>query len=80
LDFTNRTATLVWQYLAPTSLQAIAMGFAQRLANGNTLIAYGTAQPPRVQEVNPAGEVVWDLSSSAPSFGIYRAFRIASLY
>ena len=80
LDFTNRTATLVWQYLAPTSLQAIAMGYAQRLANGNTLIAYGTAQPPRVQEVTPAGEVVWDLSSSTPSFGMYRAFRIASLY
>src|SRR5215467_330963 len=80
LDFANHTATLVWQYLAPTSLQAIAMGYAQRLANGNTLIAYGTAQPPRVQEVNPAGEVVWDLSSSAPAVGVYRAFRIASLY
>jgi hypothetical protein len=80
LDFTNHTATLVWQYLAAPSLQAIAMGYAQRLPNGNTLIAYGTAQPPRVQEVNAAGEVVWDVSSSAPSFGVYRAFRIASLY
>jgi len=80
LDFADHTATLVWQYLAPRSLQAMAMGFAQRLPNGNTLIAYGSAQPPRVQEVNPAGEVVWDLSSSAPAAGVYRAFRIASLY
>jgi len=80
LDFTNGTATLVWQYLAPPAIQAMAMGFAQRLPNGNTLIAYGSAQPPRVQEVNPAGEVVWDLTSSAPAFGVYRAFRIASLY
>jgi hypothetical protein len=80
LDFTNRTATLVWQYVAPLSIQGMAMGYAQRLPNGNTLIAYGTAQPPRVQEVNPAGEVVWDLWSSAPAVGMYRAFRIASLY
>ena len=80
LDLINHTATLVWQYLAPTSIQAMAMGFAQRLPNGNTLIAYGTARPPRVQEVNPAGEVVWDLSSPVPAVGVYRAFRIASLY
>jgi|SRR5215813_5559220 len=80
LDLINHTATLVWQYVAPTSIQAMAMGFAQRLPNGNTLIAYGTARPPRVQEINPAGEVVWDLSSPVPAVGVYRAFRIASLY
>ncbi len=80
LDIVNHTATLVWEYRAPPSLHAMAMGYAQRLENGNTLIAYGTAQPPRVQEINSSGEVVWDLQSDALSFGVYRAFRIASLY
>jgi hypothetical protein len=80
LDLINQTATLVWQYLAPLSIQGMAMGYAQRLPNGNTLIAFGSAQPPRVQEVNPAGEVVWDLTSSVQAVGVYRAFRIASLY
>lgn len=78
LDRANRTATLAWEYRALVSLYGFAMGFAQRLDNGNTLIAYGTGQ--RVQEVNPAGQVVWDLRSTVPGAGIYRAFRIASLY
>jgi len=80
LDLMNRTATLVWEYRAPPALYGMAMGFAQRLQNGNTLIAYGSAQPPRVQEVNSSGQVVWDLKSTGPASGIYRAFRIESLY
>ena len=80
LDFVNRRATLAWEYRAPRSLYAAAMGFAQRLENGNTLIAYGFAQPVRVQEVNASGQVVWDLRSTSGTFAVYRAFRIASLY
>jgi hypothetical protein len=80
LDLVNHTATLAWEYRAPLSLYGSAMGFAQRLENGNTLIAYGTAQPPRVQEVNSSGQVVWDLKSITPAYGAYRAFRIQSLY
>jgi len=80
LDVVNRTATLAWEYRTPLSLYANAMGYTQRLENGNTLLANGTAQPPRVQEVTPSGQVVWDLRSTTPGFGIYRAFRIASLY
>jgi hypothetical protein len=80
LDVTNHIATLVWEYRAPLPLYAAAMGYAQRLENGNTLIAYGVAQPPRVQEVAPSGQLVWELTSTTPAFGVYRAFRISSLY
>jgi len=80
LDLGNHTATLVWEYRAQPPVYGTAMGFAQRLENGNTLIAYGTAQPPLVREVNSSGQIVWDLKSNTPAFGVYRAFRIASLY
>jgi hypothetical protein len=53
------------------------MGFAQRLENGNTLVTYGAW--PELREVNPAGQVLWNLRS-AYGDGIYRAIRIPSLY
>jgi hypothetical protein len=53
-------AELAWQYRAaePTSFYAPFISGAQRIANGNTLVAAGTGG--EVFEVTPAGEVVWE--------------------
>jgi len=77
LDLNAMTATLVWQYDADPPLFGPFLGFTQRLENGNTLITYGAH--PVIREVNPAGEVVWELQG-APTDGFYRAIRIPSLY
>ena len=77
LDLNAMTATLVWQYDADPHLFGPFMGFTQRLENGNTLITYGALSV--IREVNPAGDVVWELQG-APTDGFYRAIRIPSLY
>jgi hypothetical protein len=53
-------AALAWQYRAaePTSFYAPFVSGAQRLANGNTLVAVGTGG--ELFEVTRAGEVVWE--------------------
>ncbi len=78
LDEQAKTATLVWKFQHEPALFSFALGFAQRLPNGNTLICYGAAQ--RIIEVDPAGTKVWDLKIEEPNRFVYRAFRIASLY
>ena len=42
LDEVNKIATLVWEYIHPENYIGLAMGSAQRLDNGNTLINWGT--------------------------------------
>ncbi len=78
LDENAKTARLVWEYRHDPVLYGFALGFAQRLANGNTLICYGIAQ--RIIEVDAAGNKVWDLKIEEPNRFAYRAFRIESLY
>jgi len=78
LDLDRRVATLVWQFNPQPHLFGSAMGFTQRLPNGNTLITYGFL--PRVQEVNASGQVLWDLRAPEGTGWIYRAIRIPSLY
>jgi hypothetical protein len=77
LDLNAMAATLVWQYDAEPHQFGSFMGFTQRLENGNTLITYGAH--PLIREVNPDGEVVWELQGAATD-GFYRAIRISSLY
>lgn len=52
LDEINKTATLVWQFDHDKTVHSPAMGNAQRLSNGNTLIGWGFTQP-NVTEVTP---------------------------
>lgn len=78
IDEDAMSATLVWSF--EPGIVSCCMGFAQRLANGNTLVNLG--QDYRVFEVAPNGDVVWLASlpmNGAGFFGIYRASRIASL-
>lgn len=78
LDETAKTAELVWEYRHDPPLFGNALGFAQRLANGNTLICFGTAQ--HLVEVDQMGIKRWELTIANPQHFAYRAFRIASLY
>ena len=77
LDETNYTATAVWTYRPAPDVFSFALGLAQRLGNGNTLVTFGT--PGTVHEVSPTSNLVWTLTVP-PGFWIYRAYRIASLY
>lgn len=76
LDLDAGAAHLVWQY-APPGTYAFAMGSAVRLPGGNTLVSFGTAA--RVDEVDPAGNLVWSLTEQDAIFGVYRAYRLDSL-
>ncbi len=78
LDEQAKIAELVWEYRHDPPLFGFALGFAQRIANGNTLICYGTAQ--RIIEVDRAGIKQWELAIDGPQIYAYRAFRIDSLY
>ncbi len=73
LDETNRTATLVWQYRNSPDLFGAAMGYVQRLDNGNTLIGWG-ATNPSVTEVRPDGSKALELTLPTGVFS-YRAIR-----
>lgn len=73
LDETNMTATLVWQYRNTPDNFGFAMGFAQRLNNGNTLISWGSTNPT-VSEVTPDGNIALEMSLP-PGIFTYRAFK-----
>ena len=74
----------VWTYAAEPvdSFYAPARSNAQRLPNGNTLIADGFANRNRVFEVTREGKVVWDFvyPVAAASAGINRAYRYSPDY
>ncbi len=78
LDEQAHTAQLVWEYRHQPALSATALGFAQRIADGHTLVCFGTAQ--HLSEVDAAGRLQWELRVDNTTHLIYRAFRIASLY
>jgi outer membrane protein assembly factor BamB len=69
------SATVVWEYVIPKFSRII--GDADRLPNGNTLIASGDTAGV-VYEVTPGGELTWRLQAQAPFF-FYRAERIRQL-
>jgi hypothetical protein len=74
IDEVNKTAKLVWQFDHNKDVFAFAMGNAQRLPNGNTLIGWGTAAIPNMTEVDPSGNTVFELAMG-DSLWSYRAFR-----
>lgn len=58
LDLNAMTATELWRY--DSGLQANFGGDVQRLSNGNTMVTYSVSGV--IHEVNPAGELVEELS------------------
>jgi len=73
LDEQNLTAQLVWQFINTPDEYSAAMGDAQRLSDGNTIIGWGTGAPA-VTEVTPQGSKVFELFLPDGSMN-YRAFR-----
>ena len=73
VDAVNKTATLIWQYRNTPDIYGNAMGNAQRLAGGNTVIGWGSANPT-VIEAKPDGSKAFELTFD---IGIvsYRAFK-----
>ena len=73
LDEQGKTATLVWQYRNTPDAYGFAMGYTQRLENGNTLIGWG-ATNPTVTEIRADGSKVYELTLASGVYS-YRAFR-----
>lgn len=77
-DEVAKTATNVWEYRHTPDIYNSMMGNAQRLPNGNTLIGWGIASmlgKTAVTEVDPEGNVVFELTFNKLLFTSYRAFR-----
>ena len=68
------TATLVWSY-ERDGHYALSQGSAQRLANGNTFIGWGSVKSTLATEVDAEGRIVFDMAAS--DFISYRAWRFA---
>jgi hypothetical protein len=73
------SARQVWQWKAPDNNYAFAVSSARRLANGNTLIAFGmekgrngSSGPTEAFEVTPAGDIKWRLLVE----GVMTMFRV----
>lgn len=65
------TATLVWSHGAGT-LKSGTLGSARRLADGTTLIGWGTGTSPWLEQVDPDGNVVHTVAAQVGTV-IYRA-------
>ncbi len=73
LDEQQKIATLVWQYRHTPDVYGSAMGYVQRLENGNTLIGWGSTKPA-VVEVRADGSKVYELELAQGIYS-YRAYR-----
>lgn len=82
LDETEMTATLLFHYIAPTSLYNYFGGQADPLANGDIeadfCAAVNGAQVLELDPTQPTPQVVW--KAFTPGYDQYRAFRMPSLY
>lgn len=81
LDTRRMTATMVWQYSPSPSIFNDYTGSAQRLANGNTFVAF--SRKGIVDEVRPDGSLVARATIKLSSGGIgtpYRVTRINNFY
>ncbi len=59
VDEAQKTATKVWEYRPNPDVFTHWMGSVQRLPNGNTLIGWAHEKLPKVTEVSPGGQVVY---------------------
>ncbi|HEX2786498.1 MAG TPA: aryl-sulfate sulfotransferase [Ignavibacteria bacterium] len=73
LDQVNKTAELVWEYKENPPSFSPAMGYAERLENGNTTINWGLSSKGYV-EVTPDKQKVFEFELEQPNW-MYRAMR-----
>jgi len=78
IDEDAMTAELVWSY-SKEGAYTQSQGSAQRLENGNTFIGWGAGTRYLATEVNPDGEIVFELQARAATGNTqsYRARRFA---
>ncbi len=62
LDRKDRVLREVWRFGDGDGIRATNAGEAHRLPGGNTL--HNTGTTPRIREITPEGDVVWDLAFS----------------
>ncbi|MEX2282298.1 MAG: aryl-sulfate sulfotransferase [Gemmatimonadota bacterium] len=82
LDLNARRASLTWQYRPQPDINATRVGSVMRLASGNTVAAFGWGQgyPITVQEISPAGTVVWSMVGDPNTFNrVYRMKPLADI-
>lgn len=77
LDEATQTLTQIWSFGQGDGIDAVNAGEAHRLANGNTL--HNTGTTPRVREITPGDEVVWDLAWTGDRL-IGRTIWLTDLY
>jgi hypothetical protein len=73
MNESNHEVTIVWQYRNTPDYYGFAMGFAQRLSNGNTLISWGSTNPT-LTEVRPNGSKALQMTFD-PNVFSYRVFK-----
>jgi hypothetical protein len=80
LDIPARTATLVWEFRHVPAIYTPAVGGAQRLESGNTLVGFGFEG--HASEVRPDGSVAWEANVTVDERPVltYRLVRVMSLY
>jgi hypothetical protein len=76
LNETERTARLVHSYGSAPRVVTEIGGSVQTLADGRTLVSFGTAG--RVEEYDASGRITWRIDGNAGY--VFRAQRIRSLY
>ncbi|MEO5644727.1 MAG: aryl-sulfate sulfotransferase [Bacteroidia bacterium] len=76
LDENLHTANLVWSYIEDSTSHSVALGNAQRLANGNTVVDYGNTpnKSNMFKVVDPAGNKLFELTF-ADTLRSYRAYN-----
>lgn len=73
LNTQTMEATKVWEYVNEPRTYGFAMGYAERLPNGNTIIGWG-AGSPAITEVDAAGNKLFELFLP-PGQVSYRALK-----
>jgi hypothetical protein len=74
IDTTAKTATLVWQYHHTPETVSTALGYVERLPNGNTLICWGADDSVAMTEVRPDNTTAFELVMGNDNYS-YRAIK-----
>ncbi|MBN1781388.1 aryl-sulfate sulfotransferase [bacterium] len=74
LNTSQMKATKVWEYRNSPDYSSSFMGNVQRLTNGNTVISWGDDYLPKITEVTPGGDKIYEMNFEQQAH-CYRAFQ-----
>ena len=75
LDTVNMTATKVWEYRHSPDRYTHWMGSVNRLPSGNTIIGWSYQSLPKITEVTPDGDIIYE-GNYSQNWTCYRAHRL----